>query len=96
MTFDDFLAIVAIGKSKESARVYGVQLSAWRNFADERGLNPLAPTPNGIADFLATIPNAQTRASVKSMLMTAFTALAIATRDNADIARLEGIKAIGK
>lgn len=94
MTFDDFLAIVAIGKSKESARVYGVQLSAWRKFADERGLNPLAPTPNGIADFLATIPNAQTRASVKSMLTTAFTALAIHTRANDDIARLEGIKSI--
>ena len=96
MTFDDFLAIVAIGKSKESARVYGVHLLAWRGFCDEGGLNPLAPTPNGIADFLATIPNAQTRASVKSMLTTAFTALAIHTRALADIERLEGIKAIGK
>jgi len=45
MTFDDFLAIVAIGKSKESARVYGVHLLAWRGFCEERGLNPLAPTP---------------------------------------------------
>lgn len=94
MTFDDFLAIVAIGKSKETGRVYGVHLSAWKEFCEGRGLNPLAPTPNAIADFLATIPNAQTRASVKSMLMTAFTALAIATRDTADIERLEAIKSI--
>lgn len=94
MTFDEFLAIVAIGKSKETGRVYGVHLSAWRKFADENGLNPLAPTPNGITDFLATIQNAQTRASVKSMLMTAFTALAIHTRDNGDIERLSAIKSI--
>jgi hypothetical protein len=92
MTFDEFLAIVAIGKAKETARVYGVHLSAWKTFADEKGINPLAPTPHDITDYLQTIPNEKTRASVRSILLTAFTHLAIATRDDGDIERLEAIK----